>query len=188
MRILILSVLGFSIFTFACDKKSSGPEAPFPSVVVDAYYSTGGYNDNTVYIIVYNNSDEMFHCSVEGNIFVHLPETTIVYPDTTVYSPSYPYDPIDVAGGSVTYPDTLLEIPVDFSYLHINSEYYSSIYTYFADNIVQYGYYEYTQYGQTQYDYAFTRTWVYSSIDVEVTLEDPRNRTQVYYLSDIGGS
>lgn len=175
------------LMAWGCDDNSTGSDAGFPFITVDAYYRTGTYEGVTVYVVVYNEGDERFHCSLVGDIYVDLPEITMVYPDTTVYTPTYPPEAIDIEGAAITYPDTTVEIEMDFEYLHIEGHYYSTLYNSFDDNVVRYGYYEYTQYGQIQHAYAFERTRELSTIDVIVTLENQHGDSHTYNLYDING-
>jgi hypothetical protein len=188
MKTIIFSMAALVLIATACDENSTSSDAGFPYITVDAYYRTGVYDAVTVYVLVYNDGDTRFHCGMNGDIYVHLPETTIVYPDTTVYTPTYPPQAINIQGASIVYPETTMVIDMVFSYMHVDASSYSSIYTAFDDIIVQYGYYEYIYNGQTHHAYAFERTREFSAIDVDVTLENQHGVSHTYTLTDINGS
>jgi len=187
MRIVVFMMIALALLSWGCDKKSTESDNGFPFISVDSYYRTGYYDAVTVFVLVYNDGDERFNCSCLADIYIHLPDTTIVYPDTIIYTPTYPPDTIDIAGGAVNYADTTLEFEMEFAYLHIDPEYYSSLYDSFDEIIVQYGYYEYNYYGQIRQAYAFESTLQFSSIDVSVTLENQYGDQYTYNLTDING-
>lgn len=187
MRIIVFMMIALALIAGGCDNKSTDSDKGFPFISVDGYYRMDYYDAITVFVVIFNDGSERFHGSFEASIHLHLPDTTIVYPDTTIYTPGYPPDTIEIASVAVDYPDTTLEIEMSFAYIHLDSSEYASLYEGFDDIIVQHGYYEYIQYGQTQHAYAFERTREPGSIDVSVTLENQYGDRYTYVLTDING-
>ncbi len=187
MRILFALFLVFSMLVAGCDDKSAGPDANFPRIDVDGYYVEDYYSNNVAYVVVYNNSNRRFDCGLEGDMTISCYDTILTFEDTTFITSGYPPDTISIQGGQVSLQDSTVDYPLNFAYMHIDSMSYGTVQTTFEDFEVNYGFYQYYNFGQLIEAYAYTVELEISQIDMEILIEDSFGNSKIYYLEDIKG-